>query len=133
VYDATPNVDQSQDIKPTGASVGDGFQLSQALTKGGTPAGTADTNCDYVRVLRDPGNPTPTVVSVQCTGVVSLGKDELTYQGLNSFLPNGGVSISKFVVTGGTGAFANARGEVRVTETGQGTSTFALDLTDTPT
>lgn len=131
LFEATENVSKDRDIKPNGSSVGDEFLLSQTLagsTGAGTTTGTADTTCTYVRIVREEGNATPMAVAVQCTGVATFGQDELTYQGLNSFTP-GGASISKFVVTGGTGSYADAKGEVRVTETGAGTSTFAFDLT----
>jgi hypothetical protein len=41
-----------------------------------------------------------------------------------------GLAISKFVVTGGSGTFRDAKGELRVTETGQGTSNIAYDKLD---
>jgi hypothetical protein len=130
IYEAVESGSRDRDIRPAGASVGDEFLLSQSLAEGGAPRGSADTTCSYVRVVRDDKSPTPLAVSVQCTGVVKIGTDLLTFQGLNSFAP-GTAALSKFVVTGGTGAYGNAQGELRVTETGKGTSTIAVDLRQT--
>lgn len=127
VFDLREQESKDRDIRPAGTSVGDEFLLSQALAEGGALQGTAETTCSFVRVLREPGKATPIAVSVQCTGVARIGQDVLTYQGLNSFTPDS-PSQSRFVVTGGTGPFRDAAGEVRVTETGQGTSALALDL-----
>ncbi len=127
VLDAMEQESRDRDIKPAGASVGDEFLISQALTEGGAARGTADTACSYVRVVREDGNPTPLAVSVQCSGVARIGPDVLTFQGLNSFTPNSATQ-SRFVVTGGTGSFRDAVGEVRVTETGKGTSAMAIEL-----
>lgn len=119
---------QDRDLQPKGASLGDEFLLTQTLTEGGTEIGTGDITCTYVRVVPAPKGKTPLAVSVQCVGIARIGADTLTYQGLNTFAP-GGVAVSRFAVTGGTGAFRAATGELRVTETGKGTSTIALDLT----
>lgn len=118
---------KDRDLRPAGASVGDEFLLTQKLAEDGRELGTSDTTCSLVRVVSIPKSKTPAAVSVQCTGVVAMGADVLTYQGLNSFAP-GAAAQSRFVVTGGSGAFADATGELRVTETGKGTSTLALDL-----
>ncbi|HUR75371.1 MAG TPA: hypothetical protein VMZ00_13915 [Sporichthya sp.] len=127
VFDASEQESRDRDIRPAGASVGDEFLISQALSEGGAVLGTADTTCSYVRVVREAGNATPLAVSLQCRGVAQIGPDLLTFQGLNSFTPNA-PTPSRFVVTGGTGAFRDAVGEVRVTETGKGTSAMAVEL-----
>ncbi len=127
VFEAVEQTSRDRDIKPAGTSLGDEFLIAQALTEGGTPAGTADTTCSFVRVVREEGKPTPLAVSLQCSGVARIGVNVLTYQGLNSFSPDS-PSQSRFAVTGGTGPFAHAQGEVRVTETGRGTSALAVEL-----
>ena len=127
VFDAVEEVSRDRDIKPAGASLGDEFLIAQALSEGGKATGTADTTCSFVRVVREEGKATPIAVSVQCAGVARIGADLLTFQGLNSFSPNS-PSQSRFAVTGGTGVFADAVGEVRVTETGRGTSAMAVEL-----
>ncbi|GAA0636558.1 hypothetical protein GCM10009547_46060 [Sporichthya brevicatena] len=127
VLTATEQVSKDRDIRPTGSSLGDEFVLSQSLTEGGVAVGTADTSCTFVRVVREDGKATPLAISLQCTGVAEIGPDLLLFQGVNSFSPTS-PSVSRFVVTGGTGKFRDARGEVRVTETGKGTSAIALDL-----
>lgn len=118
---------RDRDLRPAGASIGDEFLLTQKLSEDGRELGTNDTTCSLVRVVAATKGKAPLAVSVQCTGVAVLGPDVLTYQGLNSFAP-GDAAQSRFVVTGGSGAFADATGELRVTETGKGTSTLALDL-----
>lgn len=128
VFDAKEQDSKDRDIRPVGsASLGDEFFLSQSLSEGGAVVGNAVTNCTFVRVVRDGTAATPLAVSVQCGGVARIGPDVLTFQGLNSFTPNSPTQ-SRFVVTGGTGAFADAKGEVRVTETGKGTSAMAVEL-----
>lgn len=126
VYSATETGSNDRDLKPAGASVGDEYQLTLSLAEGGGPAGSWDATCTYVRVVREAGKSTPQAVSVQCTGVMRIGADAMTFQGLNNYLPSG-LAISKFVVTGGSGTFRAAMGELRVTETGPGTSTIAYD------
>lgn len=127
VFDAVEQTSRDRDIRPAGTSVGDEFLIAQALSEAGTPRGTADTTCSFVRIVREEGRATPLAVSVHCVGVARIGADVLTFQGLNSFSPNT-PSQSRFAVTGGTGPFAKAKGEVRVTETGQGTSAMAVEL-----
>ncbi|HVE25063.1 MAG TPA: hypothetical protein VNC22_06665 [Sporichthya sp.] len=129
VYAATETGSRDRDIKPAGASIGDEYQLTLSLAEGGGPAGSWDAACTYVRIVREAGNPTPLAVSVQCTGVMRIGADAMTFQGINSYQPTG-LAISKFVVTGGSGTFRDAKGELRVTETGQGTSNIAYDKLD---
>jgi hypothetical protein len=126
VYAATETGSNDRDLKPAGASVGDEYQLTLSLAEGGGPAGSWDATCTYVRVVREAGKPTPTAVSVQCTGVMRIGGDAMTFQGLNNYLPTG-LAVSRFVVTGGSGEFRDATGELRVTETGKGTSNIAYD------
>lgn len=120
---------KDRDLRPAGASLGDEFLLRQKLTEDGRAVGASDTTCSLVRVVTLPKSKSPAAVSVQCTGVATMGRDVLTYQGLNTFVP-GDAAQSRFVITGGSGAFTDAAGELRVTETGKGTSTLALDLTD---
>ncbi len=127
VFDLREQQSEDRDLRPAGTSVGDEFLLSQALSEAGTARGTAETICSFVRVVREPNRATPLAVVLQCTGVARIGEDVLTYQGVNSFTPDS-PSQSRFAVTGGTGAFRDAVGEVRVTETGAGTSAMALDL-----
>ncbi len=126
VYSATETASKDRDLKPPGASVGDEYQLTLSLAEGGGPAGSWDASCTYLRVVREANAATPQAVSVQCTGVMRIGADAMTFQGLNNYLPTG-QAISKFVVTGGSGSFRDAKGELRVTETGQGTSNIAYD------
>lgn len=130
VFDVREQESKDRDLKPAGTSVGDEFLLSQSLSEGGVAQGTADTACSFVRVVREAAKATPLAVSLQCVGVARIGPDVLTYQGLNSFTPDS-PSQSRFVVTGGSGAFRDAAGEVRVTETGPGTSALALELAET--
>ncbi len=127
VFDLREQESKDRDLRPAGTSVGDEFLLSQSLSEGGAAQGSAETTCSFVRVVREANRATPIAVSVQCTGVARIGEDVLTYQGLNSFTPES-PRQSRFVVTGGTGAFRDSVGEVRVTETGAGTSALALDL-----
>ena len=133
VYSATETGSNDRDLKPTGSSIGDEYQLTLSLAEGGGPAGSWDASCTVVRVVREAGNPTPLAVSTHCTGVMRIGADAMTFQGLNNYQrTDDTLAISKYVVTGGSGSFRDAKGELRVTETGQGTSNIAYDKQNGP-
>lgn len=129
ILTAVETASRERDVRPAAASIGDEFLLRQQLSEDGVELGGNESTCTYVRrtVLPDPPPPRA-AISVQCTGTAQIGPDILTYQGLNTFAP-GSSARSRFVVTGGTGAFAGATGELEITETGPGASTLLLAVT----
>ncbi|MGQ0625198.1 MAG: hypothetical protein ACT4PP_11195 [Sporichthyaceae bacterium] len=128
---ATDESAREIDRGPAGASVGDEFVLAQRLAVPDDPAqvGVIEVVCRYVRV-RAAGKgaaPSPAALSVQCSGVAEVGRDAVSFQGLNTFTP-GAATQSQFVITGGTGAYAAAVGEITATDVRPGTTTLELNL-----
>ncbi|MGQ0632195.1 MAG: hypothetical protein ACT4P1_14330 [Sporichthyaceae bacterium] len=128
---ATDESAREIDRGPAGASVGDEFVLAQRLALPAEPGqvGVIEVSCRYLRV-RKAGKgttPTPPSVSVQCNGVADVGPDAVSFHGLNTFTP-GAATQSRFVVTGGTGAYAAAVGEITATDVSLGTAMLVLDL-----
>ena len=88
------------DIGDQGPSLGDATIFSDKLLQGGKQVGQQGGSCTIVDVQN---------AGVNCVGTVKLRDGQLTYQGLVSSDPT-----KELVVTGGTGAYAAARGEVTV-------------------
>jgi hypothetical protein len=93
------------------ASAGDAIVFTNPLVAGGKRVGKLYMHCTAV-VAAAAANK----AAFACEGVVGLGGGTLTIQAL---LPHAGATV-RGVVTGGTGAYANARGTLlsRPTESG---------------
>ena len=97
------------DVPPTGEfGLGDSFVFAEDLFDGSTKVGEDGGECTVVRLVEATQSAT-----VQCVVTVSLPKGQLTVQGLVTFV---GEDDAPFVlpVTGGSGAYKTARGEVKV-------------------
>jgi hypothetical protein len=97
------------DLPPTGEfGLGDRFVFSEDLFQGDAKVGEDGGECTVVRFVEETESST-----IQCVVTVSLEKGQLTVQGLITFV---GEEDSPFVlpVTGGSGAYKGARGEVKV-------------------
>ena len=95
-----------------GASAGDAIVFTNPLAAtGGKRIGKLYMHCTAVVAA-----PAANKAAFACEGVVGLGSGMLTVQ---AFLPHAGATVHG-VVTGGTGAYANARGTLvsRPTKTG---------------
>jgi hypothetical protein len=87
---------------PTGGppSLGNTFVASDNLFRNGQKVGFAAIVCTLVRVQHPP-------FTFQCQATASIGSDQLTAQGLALDQPS-----SVFAITGGTGRWRNAGGQV---------------------
>lgn len=92
------------DLGAPGLSPGDHVVTSDGLVRpNGTPAGSMSQVCTLVTV-----GSSLLASQFDCTGSLDLESGSVTMQG--SFVPL--AAGARFAVTGGTGAFAAARGEV---------------------
>jgi hypothetical protein len=117
IINLTTRVVQEADIDlgDPGPSIGDRFVFSDDVFKDDEKVGTDGGEC--VIVLFKPGpdpQGQPEAATAQCVVTLSLPKGQITVQGLVDFteLP-GPFTVA---ITGGTGAFRTAHGEVEVTE-----------------
>jgi hypothetical protein len=102
------------DLGEEGLSQGDRFVFSDDVFLDGEKVGTDGGEC--VIVLFTPGpDPAgdPEALTAQCVATVSLPDGQITAQGLVDFTQTGPFTIA---ITGGTGKYRTAHGEVEVTE-----------------
>jgi hypothetical protein len=93
-----------------GPSVGDRFIVFGTVTKNGQPIGTGGYEC--VTMLFTPGpdpNSEPAAFTDQCVGSLSLAHGQITVQGLVDRTGQPPITVA---VTGGTGAYHTAHGEL---------------------
>ena len=111
---------QFVDTAPTGEepSLGDTFVLSENLFRDGKKVGISGVVCTFVRVERPPG-------AVECVITARLGSDQLTVQGLSFDQPR-----NVFAITGGTGRWRNAGGQVVVRDVSETESDITLFISD---
>ena len=99
------------DAPPDGDSVGDRFVFSDTVFREGKEVGTDGGECVLVQFKPGSDHEAPEAVIGQCFATVSLPEGQITAQGLIDFASDGPATLA---VTGGTGEFHNARGEVEV-------------------
>jgi hypothetical protein len=102
------------DLGASGFSVGDRFIESQNLFRGDERVGVGGIDC--VLVLFRPGpdpEGEPEAATAHCVATASLPQGQITVQGLIDFTDPGPFTLA---ITGGTGAYRTAHGEVEVTE-----------------
>ena len=112
---------QVVDVAPTGdqPSLGDSFVFSENLFRDGRKVGVSGAVCTFVRLQNPPS-------AIQCVITARIGGDQLTVQGLALDQPR-----NVFAITGGTGRWRNAGGQVvvrAVSETENRISVFISDL-----
>jgi hypothetical protein len=96
------------DLGEQGDSLGDQIVFSDNLFRGGKKVGISGATCTLVRLE-------PRVsVTFQCVGTLSLPRGQITVQGLVSF-PEADQTPFFVAITGGTGAYRTAHGEMKVT------------------
>ncbi|MEV6026308.1 hypothetical protein [Streptomyces sp. NPDC052036] len=92
--------------------VGNQVLITEKLVRNGSKDGFSATRCTQVGGSL---NPTPENPTTQlCSGVYSLGKGQVTWQNTLSVTRQGTPPPWKTAITGGTGAYENARGYVLV-------------------
>jgi hypothetical protein len=128
VIDLTTRTLQSADINEgaPGPSVGDRSVFSDDVFRDGVKVGTDGGDCVLVQVT--PGatqNAEPQAATAQCTATVKLPEGQITAQGLVDFISNEPFTIA---ITGGTGQYRTAHGEVRVTQESEEVSTLRLTV-----
>ena len=114
------------DLGANGFSLGDEQVFSDDLydKSGGTKLGFDGGVCTIVRVAdvkRASG-------SAQCVVTLSLAEGQITVQGLVTFVGNETPPPFDLAITGGTGAFKNARGSVTVEETSDTEANLTVDV-----
>jgi hypothetical protein len=99
------------DLGAAGPSVGDRFSVFGDVVRNGTRVGTGGYECVTLlyRAGPDPAGP-PAAQTDQCTGTLALREGQITVQGLVD--RTGPVPIT-IAVTGGTGAYRTAHGELQ--------------------
>jgi hypothetical protein len=103
------------DLGKSGLSLGDRFVFSDDLS--GDEDGTDGGDCVIVRL--DPEDATEAnvkAVTQQCVVTLSLPDGQITGQGLITFTNTSTQEPFTVAITGGTGEFRTAHGEVQVTE-----------------
>ena len=100
---------------------GDGFVFNETLT---TPSGAAAGHDGVVCVVTSSLSPQG-VGELQCTGTAVLAGGQLTATGII----NTGSQTSRLAITGGSGVYRNAHGELTVTDINDNTSDFVFTIT----
>jgi hypothetical protein len=111
---------QLVDVAPKGPepSLGDSFVLSENLLRDGHKVGISGVVCTFVRLQHPPS-------AVECVITARLGSDQLTAQGLSFDQPR-----NVFAITGGTGRWRNAGGQVVVRDVSETESDITLFISD---
>jgi len=112
------------DLAPTGPSLGDQLVFSDTVYRNGREAGTDGAVCSITQVV-----PPYAVATYQCVATIRLRNGQITVQGLNEFQGEGDPGPFRFAITGGTGAYSGASGEliVRYDRAGKGYYTLRFD------
>jgi hypothetical protein len=99
------------DLGASGPSVGDRFSVFGDLVRNGTRVGVAGYECVTLlyRPGPDPAGP-PAALTDLCSGALALREGQITVQGLVD--RTGPVPVT-IAVTGGTGAYRTAHGELQ--------------------
>jgi hypothetical protein len=113
-------VDVAPTAGPSGGppSLGDASVLSENLFRDGKKVGISGVVCTFVRVEHPPG-------AVECVITARLGGHQLTVQGLSFDQPR-----NVFAITGGTGRWRNAGGQVVVRDVSETESDITLFISD---
>jgi hypothetical protein len=111
---------QFVDVAPEGPepSLGDSFVLSENLLRDGHKVGISGVVCTFVRLQHPPS-------AVECVITARIGSDQLTAQGLSFDQPR-----NMFAITGGTGRWRNAGGQVVVRDVSETESDITLFISD---
>lgn len=110
----------SAEVPPAEGFLGLRVVGADELRKGTTPVGDAVRSCE-VAALAGAGRAT-----VQCVITLTLAKGTLTLQAMPTLTEQGLESVTA-PVTGGTGAFRNARGEAFIEELGPTETRYSID------
>ena len=97
------------DVAPHGDSVGDVTAFSELVLQDGRQVGIDGAICTTTNVAHDGSG------SGLCIATLSLPYGQINIQGLMTFTAAGEDPTAVFAITGGTGAYRNARGDAVLT------------------
>jgi hypothetical protein len=108
------------DVGEPGPSLGDMNVITEDVYRKGKRVGTSDIACTVVRIQMPK-------FAAQCFNTTTLPGGQITAQGI---VTSDQIEQAPFVqaVTGGTGAYAGAEGELTVDEAGDGPATLTFEL-----
>jgi len=95
------------DLGSPGPSLGDQLVFSDTIYRNRREAGTDGVVCSITAVAPPYGAST-----YQCVGTIRLRDGQITTQGLNQFQGEGDPGPFRLAITGGTGAYSGASGEL---------------------
>lgn len=113
--------DTDLDLGAQGLSQGDENVFIDDLLKNGAKVGTLGGSCTFVRVA-DPA------ATLHCAVTASLPEGHITVQGLIDVASEDDAGPFKLAVTGGTGAYRKARGEVTLQFVSEDTAEITVEL-----
>ena len=119
--DTRSNQGADLDLGDEGLSVGDRFAFSEKAFRDGRYAGKLGGECVIVIADKDDESAT-----TDCVVTLALRDGQITTQGLVEFAEE--TEPFTIAVTGGTGDYRTARGEVQVTEEGDEGSHIVITL-----
>jgi hypothetical protein len=120
----TKTIDQSQiDVGKPGPSLGDSNVITEDAYIAGKKVGTSDLTCTIVRL-----DPVTHKFAGQCLNTTVLPDGQITAQGVVTSDEIEQVPFRQSI-TGGTGAYKNARGQLTVDEAGDGPAHLRFGLT----
>ena len=116
---ATPTEVTQLDLGKEGQSQGDQIVFADDLFRNGRKVGEDGVVCSLIRVE-------PSSAVYNCAGTLSLPSGQITFQGLTVLPP--GSEPFVVAITGGTGAYRTARGEMEVQVVSQQEERYKLKL-----
>jgi hypothetical protein len=110
------------DVGKPGPTLGDGNVITEDAYRDGKKVGTSDLSCTVVRI-----DAAKHFFAAQCLNTRVLPGGQITSQG---YVTSDQIEKVPFkqAITGGTGAYARARGELTVDEAGDGPAHLTFDL-----
>ena len=124
---ATSLASQDIDVGPSGLSLGDYFVATENLFRQGKKVGTDHAVCTLTRL--EPPTGTPKRFAAQCLATLVLPEGQITLQGVRT----GSLSAQQpprftLAITGGTGTYKTAQGQVRIVDINATDSRLTLTL-----
>ena len=124
---ATSFANQDVDVGPSGLSLGDYFVATENLFRQGNKVGTDHAVCTLTRLAPPTG--APKRFAAQCLVTLLLPEGQITLQGVRT----GSLSAQQpprftLAITGGTGAYTTAHGQVRIVDINATDSRLTLTL-----
>jgi hypothetical protein len=117
---ATENQFAFLDLGDAGNSVGDEFVFSETLARHGVDVGESGIACTLTEIA------SYDMITANCIGTLRLPRGQITIQGLVSFQGEGQPDPFSVAITGGTGAYRRASGEMRVRELSDTVAKYTL-------